>query len=814
MAQFTMVLANPAVTSGNSAVIYTDLTGGNKLNVTLTNQTGEGLTITDTLLIKFPKTIMDEDGIGAITVTGSDWATDGYYTPETDPDSKDNGAYYILKLLAKGDGVAFNDTTTINLETINPSAKGNGQTHAVYIFSAQRLAMDAATNLGVTARPSPDNKPLVGPTNALNLTMRVNDGGPANPLVFTAPTDPVTAKNAAQNKIHLNFDFQDLNISNADGTGDNTLGKLVQSWPKDKPPTFQLQFPYFNDAAPLAPKFALTDDKSQGDEGYNAYTSARNIQLSLSSINPNVLTNDWWTITPPADNVNAPFWLIRPTAKNLYLFTGTTQGANSPGPFLDLYFSHIYSNLQVDDQNPETILYVENLDFPGYNDAILQQTLFKEHSVQIESFSGNIEIQSGTTTLVLSWRTNAKEVYISGDSNTQAPISDGTYRKSIDLTTPLYSQYTLTAVGDDGVSRLERTIAVQWKESSSVSPTTYNLPSSIAISPDGSKLYLPSSNTLYKLDSSSLSGSLSNTIDLGNDTAKNVAISPDGNKFYLATLTAQGGGTITAYDVNLNKLDQPVLSPGRNGGPNLYPMAMIAESFDLAITMAQPADATGPRVAAYNTSTMNSLSGSPYLGNNHSVQPIGIAYNDKYGHLYYPDTNGLGVLDASTLQPVANAPVSINSTQTITYHPGPIAVSPDRESVITLGIGYKGEDRIFVLCVIDAATLTLKKNPVEVNTGYSNAPFVVSTGIVYSQDGAYVIVFGADYSEGNTTHGTTVMNVYDPTNLSEVVWSPITVSHFYGTLVAAPDGSKFYANAMASSTATTGNVVQLIPFFS
>ncbi len=90
---------------------------------------------------------------------------------------------------------------------------------------------------------------------------------------------------------------------------------------------------------------------------------------------------------------------------------------------------------------------------------------------------------------------------------------------------------------------------------------------------------------------------------------------------------------------------------------------------------------------------------------------------------------------------------------------------------------------------------------------------MVSTGIVFSYDGSYIFVFGADYSEGNTTHAKTVMNVYDPTNLSEISWSPITVSHFYGTMVPAPDGSKFYANAMTSSTATTGNVVQLIPFF-
>lgn len=146
--------------------------------------------------------------------------------------------------------------------------------------------------------------------------------------------------------------------------------------------------------------------------------------------------------------------------------------------------------------------------------------------------------------------------------------------------------------------------------------------------------------------------------------------------------------------------------------------------------------------------------------------------------------------------------------------PALIAVSPDGDTAVTLGLGHKKSgDRIFVLCAIDIPTLSLKKNPVEVSTGYSNAPFVVSTGIVYSNDGKYILVFGTDYSENNTTHDTTIMNVYDPNNLSEISWSPITVSKFYGSMVAAPDGSRFYANTLDNSSALTGKVLQLIPYF-
>lgn len=218
-------------------------------------------------------------------------------------------------------------------------------------------------------------------------------------------------------------------------------------------------------------------------------------------------------------------------------------------------------------------------------------------------------------------------------------------------------------------------------------------------------------------------------------------------------------------------------------------------------------------MAAYSASNMTALPSSPFVGTDHSVRGIGLALNEKFNHLYYPDALGLGVLDATTFEPIVNTPVSINSSPTISYYPGPIAVSPDGKTVVTLGLGYKGTDRIFVLCSIDVASLSLKKPPVQVSVGYSNAQFVVSTGVIFSYDGKYVFVFGTDYSENNTTHNTTIMNVYNPDNLSEISWSPITVSRFYGSMVASPDGSRLYANTLETSTSMQGSVRQLVPYF-
>ena len=98
--QFTLSLINPAITSSASKnEIYYEQTGGNALELKLTNKSGfdtafvSGGTSGD-LLIKIPKAIIDATATKAITVAGP-WVTDGIYTPDTDPDTSDNKTYFV-----------------------------------------------------------------------------------------------------------------------------------------------------------------------------------------------------------------------------------------------------------------------------------------------------------------------------------------------------------------------------------------------------------------------------------------------------------------------------------------------------------------------------------------------------------------------------------------------------------------------------------------------------------------------------------------------------------------------------------------------
>ena len=812
--QFTLTLVNPDLTSAPLNEIFTDKTGGNKLDLTLTNNSGFATAFTVSngdLLLKIPSNIIDQANTAKITVAAP-WTADGTYTPSNDPDPSDNGGFYVVKLKAPaGAGIAFADkgSVKISLAGINPTAKGNATIVAAYNFADLGIPMAPSSQLAVIGLPSPDNLPLIGDGNALKLTYKVNEGPDSNGIVVTS--SPVTANNAAENKIQILLDFQDQTLP-----GDGTLGRLVDSWDPLNPPTFQIQFPFFAGSSAFAAPNDLTDAYRQGDPNYNQYTSGWNIKLSLSRSDPNTLQNDWWIIKPPNPQLNSPFWQVQPTAQNKYLFTGTTIGPNAPGPFLNLYFTHIYSDLQFDDNNNQTILYMESLDFPGFNDRLLQQPLFKVHSVNIKDFYGSIKTQGGVTTLALNWHTvNADHCLISGDATQQSANSTNMYRRTIDMTNPLASSYTLTALGAGGTSQLQRTIFVEWIQGALTSAATFNTPSAINISPDGKTIYLVGNNNLNRLDSQGLN-TQGDPLTVPDSTAPgmfatvaNMVPTPDGSRLFIADVPYAGGGELRGYTSTFQPLQISAAQPGMNASPELYPMALSADGSQLIISMPFPNNANGPSLLGYNTSNLHLTPGSPYK--NKDLRGIGLAISGDY--LFYPDKNGLGVLNRATLQPLAGSPVSLKSTDQLPYAPGPLAVSPDGNSVATLALGVISNKRAFVLCAVDVsdpANMKLAKR-VEVTVGFSNAPPVSSTGIAYSNDGQYLFVFGMDYSKDPPDTGSTIFNVYDAVTLEELDWSPIRVTQFYGNMVMAPDGSRFYISTYDTGIGTTGQVMTIVP---
>jgi hypothetical protein len=815
--QFTLKLANPALAQTQSPnEIYTGLQGGNKLDLILTNLSGFDTSFAPSnggdLLVKFPASILDEAAAQKITVAAP-WTLDGIDTHATDPDMGANQADYVLKLKPPPDpGVAFqaNASVTVSLANIEPTAKGNATIVGACQFTDLGMSMDANDQLAVLGAANPDNEPLIGDGSALRLTVKVNDGPATNAIVVTS--QPVTAQNAAENRIQLNFDFQDQSMPG--GTQTNAeLGQLVPKWDPLKPPTFRVQFPYYGSTGEFAAPQDLTDDRLKDDPNYNNYTSAWNIKLSFSRTDPDNTQNPWWTIKlDPKSKV--PSWLIQPTQQNKYLFTGTNQGPNAPGPFLDLFFSHIYSDLPIDASKPETILFLTTCDFPGFNDRRQQQPIFKEPSVQICSFSGSVTTKGGVTTLKLSWETeNADHCLISGDANKYDPVSVDAFSRTIDLTNTLKSSYTLTAVGTDGVSKLQRTIDVRWTQGTRISTNRFQNPTAIDLSPDGKSIYLVGDNALNVLDCKTLLLQ-GNPLSLPDGSMiTNVAATPDGSTLFLAAMPFSGGGSILAYTSTL----QPIATissaePGTNDSPNLYPMAISGDGSQLAISMPYPGDpGAQPSIIGYSAADLTYLPSGGSPAQVPSLRQMGLAIDGD--NLYYPDSGGLGVLDRTTFKPRPGSPVSLKSSDEVSYTPGPLAVSPDGSRVATLARGIINNKRAFILCLVDVNAMQLVKR-VQVGTGYSDAPPVPTTGMSYSLDGEYLFVFGTNYATDPPQPESTVLGVYDADSLQELEWSPIPVTRFYGNFVMAPDGSRFYVSTYDTGTATMGSVIELVPYLS
>jgi hypothetical protein len=826
---FSLDLVNPAIEGGPANVIDTNVAGGNKLNLVLTNNFGFDLTFgaegsSNPLLVKISKNIIDDKNFGLITVAAP-WTTDGFYTPDQDPDPLDDKNYYVLKLKPPSEGILFKDggSIIVGLENLLPAVKGSATVFAEYVF--ELTTMNSTRQLAVLGSDKPGNKPLIGDTNALRFTLRVNDDGPTNRIVVTEK--PVTEANAAENKLHLNFDFQDLNMppihqEMLDAMADppKTLGQLVPGWDAKTPPTFRVQFPYFDARSPFPAPIDLTDDlkPKAGENDYNEYTSAWNIKLSLDAENPDIVSNTWWTIKLDPESPS-PSWIIQPTPANKYLFTGTTSGPTGAGPFLDLFFSHIYSALPIDTSRPETFIYLETYDFPGFNDRLLNQPLFKEQSVQITCFTGAVNfIAGGTAQLVLNWETkNAFECYVSGDSNKQNPNSqDNAYSRDINVTKPLMSSYTLKAVGKNSVSVIRKSINIQWKQSAGPLSPAIASPTGIDISPDGTKVYIAGTADaefppqLIILDGKTLVNTNQSITLPGGNAVKNVKASADGSKLFIAGLPDSGDtGFLYGYTTATkpNQLPGSPASPGFNGSVNLYPMAISDD--DTQVIVSAPRADTAPFIAGYNVSDLTPSTGSPATVP--GLGQIGLAIHGN--NVFYPDSQGLGVMDRTTLTPVKGSPISLKSNDNITYKPGALAVSPDGKTVTTLAYGFIDAQRAFILCQVDIASMSLKKR-VQVYNGYPNAYPTPTTGLQYSQDGMYIIVFGINFTKSPSDKQETLFSVFDAASLQEFsAWSPVPVTKFFVDMVMAPDGSRIYVSTLDSANSSLGKVLEMIPYF-
>ena len=477
---FTLALSNPAVTGSIKNVVYTGLPDGNTLHVVIGNNFGFDMTIGGSSTGKFldlsiSGNILDTAAAATLRVKAP-WSIASISPPAG------AGGSYTFHLTPPAGGITLpnGSSITIELDQLAPTAKGTAQVDLHYQFDQQGDALSLSAGLSVLGAVNPDLAQLIGDDAPLHFSYYVNTGDTANPIMVSA--SPVTTDNAVENHLQLTLFFQPTG-------GDN--GNLVNAWDPGNPPVFRVFFPYFSVQENLPAAFDLTDSVPQSARsGYNPITSAWNIAGALDGENAQITQNDFWQIgLDPCSPL--PAWIGQPQPANTHLFTSTMGAATQPGPFLNLFFSHIFSGLPIDPDNPNTILYFQWLNFPGFNDGIAEFALRKS-DLAITGFSGTVIRTAQRVDLQMTWHSiNAAYCMISGDSGHQGTCAtqESPYIHFIDVNHPLQSSYTLTAFHSDGVTQVSRRAKIRWQ----LDPDTYSVPTDISLqglqfTPDGEKL--------------------------------------------------------------------------------------------------------------------------------------------------------------------------------------------------------------------------------------------------------------------------------------------------------------------------------------
>jgi hypothetical protein len=151
---------------------------------------------------------------------------------------------------------------------------------------------------------------------------------------------------------------------------------LAKSWPAANPPKFILSFV-------CAPP-----------PGYGALTTAALAKVATIEVAEQYLGD--WTIEQMSDLPN-PYWVLRPTPANQQIL-GIDAAAN-----VELVISRLVSELPVKTPDP-TLLTVQLVDIPNYNDSQVTALLIKELGPSINLFYADpgtaaFHSSSGTTTL-------------------------------------------------------------------------------------------------------------------------------------------------------------------------------------------------------------------------------------------------------------------------------------------------------------------------------------------------------------------------------------------------------------------------------
>ena len=838
-ANFSLSLVNPAVTSGPTNVAYTNGVTGNTLELILTNDFGFDLTFGGSstgkyLQLSISTNVMDEEDALKLTVE-SPWTITFVPPPASLPSNARNAAGLTFHLFPPTGGVDFPDSEsiTITLQNLRLFAVGTGQVSALYAFDTiPSDDLNVSANLSVLAPYDPQLAALFGTNNPLMLTPYVNGGDVDNPIMVSGP--PVTTGSAVDNLLHLNMAFQQI--------GNN--GALVQQWDTTHPPTFRVSFPYFNGNSGLPAPLDLTDTLTAKDANYNALTSAWNFPMTLDPNNPKVTNNGFWQVALDPDSVAAPVWMVTPTPANVNLFTAEEDAAAAPGPVLDLYLLDIVSGLPIDPANPETLLYFQWNDFPGFNDGSLVYPLQKT-PLTIDAFQGSLARIEGEVILELTWDTSGGGYcLVSGDTHELSPSTpDGQpYRVTISVGQPLLGAYTLTLVSLNGTTQVSRTIAIQWQVNTEIAPIEFTYCGLAQISPGGSTLYLPTPEGMLLYDMQTLSQAPTPPLFPPNPLAiYPFAAAPNGSALYImngsnpnvyvfdpanlqaAPLAGAGIPFASAMGVASNSSlvavitieftsSGPLTKTIRGGHLPLRPGALVRPNVLRGVDADENIGAN--QLWLLNNATAQPTTQSPLTL---PATPVLLAIGPQTGNYYIttgaePATDQyvflLDIYDSATGQPVG----SPMTTDLI----GVVAISPDETSLYTLSTAAGAEPFMtdFYLSKIDLGTMTYQQR-VAIDTGFVlglevliGAPWA---SLALSPDGAFLFLTGINPEALVNKEQVFEFAVYETSTMQPVDWPiPVFSQPLPYAITMSPDGSRIIAMAAQGPVTNFGNIPSLL----
>ena len=235
-------------------------------------------------------------------------------------------------------------------------------------------------------------------------------------------------------------------------------------------------------------------------------------------------------------------------------------------------------------------------------------------------------------------------------------------------------------------------------------------PYGVAVSPDGSKVYV--TNSVWGNGTVSVIDTATNTVTatvLVGDSPHGVAVTPDGKKVYVANYM---GGTVSVIDTVSNTVISTVPV-----GDFDFPLGVAVTPDG---TKAYVAKQFGNDISVIDTST-NTIISTVNVG----TYPIGVAINPAGTKVYVTNSyNNVSVIDTTTN--------NVTGTVDVGYSPGGVAVTPDGTKVYVANSGNN------TVSVIDTAT-----NNVTATVNVGKWPF----GVAVTPDGTKVYVA----NDGNNT---------------------------------------------------------------